>query len=386
MERDEETGLALHGVRFYAPWLARWASADPAGLGGGLHRYRYSSNSPVSRLDTNGRNDESSLVRDRLRRFEVAAQAVAAETGAAIERTVASAQRGMAALADPAGTAAGLAASSPYGRAAAAGQAAFHEAGGGGAGVLSALGAAALEGEAAFLEPGVASLVEGAGAVPKAHDAVLALPDAGNDILSGDLATARQGVRDFAGGLQAQAGAAEAVLGAGGGVAAARKAGFRFGGQPRPAGMGRVGMGLDPDVLDDALGVGASKAGARPTLPARVGPADDVKLYRGLNPTEAGRADMGAGAYVADGEGVFFALEPSVARPYVQRSGMADVVTVPRGVWDEMVEAGKIVDDPNMVGGGAVIVRPGGVSQMMEASTLQRMKQTSFEFYENFLK
>jgi len=28
-ERDEETGLYYHGARYYAPWLGRWASADP---------------------------------------------------------------------------------------------------------------------------------------------------------------------------------------------------------------------------------------------------------------------------------------------------------------------------------------------------------------------
>ncbi|XXY16743.1 SpvB/TcaC N-terminal domain-containing protein [Sorangium sp. So ce216] len=28
-ERDEETGLAYHGARYYAPWLARWTATDP---------------------------------------------------------------------------------------------------------------------------------------------------------------------------------------------------------------------------------------------------------------------------------------------------------------------------------------------------------------------
>jgi RHS repeat-associated protein len=31
-ERDEETGLAYHGARYYAPWLGRWVSGDPEGL------------------------------------------------------------------------------------------------------------------------------------------------------------------------------------------------------------------------------------------------------------------------------------------------------------------------------------------------------------------
>ena len=31
-ERDEETGFTYHGARYYAPWLGRWTSCDPAGL------------------------------------------------------------------------------------------------------------------------------------------------------------------------------------------------------------------------------------------------------------------------------------------------------------------------------------------------------------------
>lgn len=31
-ERDEETGLYYHGARYYAPWLGRWSSADPAAM------------------------------------------------------------------------------------------------------------------------------------------------------------------------------------------------------------------------------------------------------------------------------------------------------------------------------------------------------------------
>ncbi len=31
-EKDEETGFYYHGARYYAPWLGRWTSCDPAGL------------------------------------------------------------------------------------------------------------------------------------------------------------------------------------------------------------------------------------------------------------------------------------------------------------------------------------------------------------------
>jgi RHS repeat-associated protein len=57
-ERDEETGLSYHGARYYAPWLGRWASADPIGIGDGLNLYRYVSNNPVNRVDARG-TDES---------------------------------------------------------------------------------------------------------------------------------------------------------------------------------------------------------------------------------------------------------------------------------------------------------------------------------------
>ena len=54
VERDSETGLALHGVRFYANWLCTWLRADPLGLQDGVNRYRYAANSPGVRLDVEG--------------------------------------------------------------------------------------------------------------------------------------------------------------------------------------------------------------------------------------------------------------------------------------------------------------------------------------------
>jgi RHS repeat-associated protein len=58
-ERDEETGLYYHGARYYAPWIARWLNADPAGLHGGINLYTYCRGSPVSRCDPNGMQDET---------------------------------------------------------------------------------------------------------------------------------------------------------------------------------------------------------------------------------------------------------------------------------------------------------------------------------------
>ena len=54
-ERDEETGLNYHSARYYAPWLGRWTSADPSGIGDGPNRYSYSRCNPVSAKDEDGR-------------------------------------------------------------------------------------------------------------------------------------------------------------------------------------------------------------------------------------------------------------------------------------------------------------------------------------------
>ncbi len=74
-ERDEETGLNYHGARYYAPWLARWTSTDPAGIADGPNLYQYSLSSPIVRFDAKGtdsdrtfnlglRLDESGLLLD----------------------------------------------------------------------------------------------------------------------------------------------------------------------------------------------------------------------------------------------------------------------------------------------------------------------------------
>lgn len=57
-ERDEETGLYYHGARYYAPWLGRWTSADPIGIGDGLNLYRYVAANPVRLHDPRGTDGE----------------------------------------------------------------------------------------------------------------------------------------------------------------------------------------------------------------------------------------------------------------------------------------------------------------------------------------
>jgi RHS repeat-associated protein len=53
-ERDEETGLAYHGARYYLPWLGRWASCDPSSLVDGPNLYRYCKASPINLCDPKG--------------------------------------------------------------------------------------------------------------------------------------------------------------------------------------------------------------------------------------------------------------------------------------------------------------------------------------------
>ncbi len=54
MERDEETGLNYHSARYYVPWLGRWVSADPVGIGDGLNLYNNSHDNPNSFKDKSG--------------------------------------------------------------------------------------------------------------------------------------------------------------------------------------------------------------------------------------------------------------------------------------------------------------------------------------------
>jgi RHS repeat-associated protein len=56
-ERDAESGLCYHGARYYAPWLARWVSCDPAGVRQGLNLYRAFLNNPLKFVDQDGKAD-----------------------------------------------------------------------------------------------------------------------------------------------------------------------------------------------------------------------------------------------------------------------------------------------------------------------------------------
>ena len=61
-ERDEESGLYYYGARYYAPWITRWTSCDPAGLRDGTNTYAYVRNNPVNLSDPVGLQTEQSEV------------------------------------------------------------------------------------------------------------------------------------------------------------------------------------------------------------------------------------------------------------------------------------------------------------------------------------
>ncbi len=57
MERDDENGLCYLGARYYAPWLGRFVSGDPAGAAGGINLYLYASANPCGNVDAKGTRD-----------------------------------------------------------------------------------------------------------------------------------------------------------------------------------------------------------------------------------------------------------------------------------------------------------------------------------------
>ncbi|KMQ50396.1 putative insecticidal toxin protein [Chitinispirillum alkaliphilum] len=59
-ERDEATGLYYYGARYYAAWIGRWLSADPAGPVDGLNLYEYVRGNPVGLVDPDGRESWNS--------------------------------------------------------------------------------------------------------------------------------------------------------------------------------------------------------------------------------------------------------------------------------------------------------------------------------------
>lgn len=73
-ERDA-SGLYDYGFRYYAPWLQRWISPDPAGDVDGLNRYGMVGNNPVSFVDNDGLVGVGAGISDAFNKFERAERA-----------------------------------------------------------------------------------------------------------------------------------------------------------------------------------------------------------------------------------------------------------------------------------------------------------------------
>jgi len=70
-ELDEESGLNYHGARYYAVRLGRWTACDPAGISTGTNPYQYCSNSPITLIDLDGKQDHSYQIFGDKLRFDV---------------------------------------------------------------------------------------------------------------------------------------------------------------------------------------------------------------------------------------------------------------------------------------------------------------------------
>ncbi|MCP4605255.1 MAG: hypothetical protein GY847_32850 [Proteobacteria bacterium] len=82
-ERDDSTGLYYYGARYYAPWLGRWLSADPAGPVDGLNLYVYVSGNPVRLNDPSGTEEGDCVGQCTMEPMKVQADKPAVEKQAA---------------------------------------------------------------------------------------------------------------------------------------------------------------------------------------------------------------------------------------------------------------------------------------------------------------
>ncbi|NEO73264.1 SpvB/TcaC N-terminal domain-containing protein [Moorena sp. SIO3H5] len=91
-ERDASTGLYYYGARYYAPWLGRWMSCDPAGTVDGLNLYGFVGGNPVTNKDVDGRMWSSSdwkNYEEYLKNIERTARSIIPRAGNQIEDLVA---------------------------------------------------------------------------------------------------------------------------------------------------------------------------------------------------------------------------------------------------------------------------------------------------------
>ena len=79
-ERDSVTGFYYYGMRYYAPWIGRWLSVDPAGTVDGLNLYAFVRGNPLSKLDPTGMSRENPHDEQHLLREQSTAPSRAAPT------------------------------------------------------------------------------------------------------------------------------------------------------------------------------------------------------------------------------------------------------------------------------------------------------------------
>jgi len=63
------SGLYYYGARYYAPWLQRWISPDPAGTVDGLNLYVFVGNNPLIFIDGNGTNKDLASDKQQIEEF-----------------------------------------------------------------------------------------------------------------------------------------------------------------------------------------------------------------------------------------------------------------------------------------------------------------------------
>ncbi|WP_328457778.1 FG-GAP-like repeat-containing protein [Streptomyces sp. NBC_00386] len=77
-EQDTESGLYYFGYRYYAPWITRWITPDPAGAVDGLNLYQAMQGNPVSVMDSDGTQTGPPEGSDRYR-FNVTQSEISSE-------------------------------------------------------------------------------------------------------------------------------------------------------------------------------------------------------------------------------------------------------------------------------------------------------------------
>lgn len=61
-ERDEESGLYYHDLRYYSNWLCRWISCDPIDAFGGFNLYEYCFGNPIIHVDRKGSQPKNEML------------------------------------------------------------------------------------------------------------------------------------------------------------------------------------------------------------------------------------------------------------------------------------------------------------------------------------